>query len=86
MRAPRLQRCVCFPDAMLIPAALHQPFAIVPNASSIPDLDEKLVHHDKVSEEWFRYWDEYYEVQGLDKGNFLREARECPGVGSMLPC
>lgn len=61
---------------MLISAALHQPFAIVPNASSIPDLDEKLVHHDKVSEEWFRYWDSYYEAQGLDKGNFLREACE----------
>jgi hypothetical protein len=59
---------------LLVP--LHQPFAILPNTSSITDLDEKLKQFEAKHQEWYRHWDAYLESKGVPQGSFIREARK----------
>jgi hypothetical protein len=39
-------------------------------------MDKKLEAHQRKADEWFEYWNKYYESRGVEKGMFLREARE----------
>jgi len=55
---------------------LHQPFALIPNAPYIADLDEKLRRAGEGAAAWFVYWSDYYEALGVPKGSFLRESRK----------
>jgi hypothetical protein len=55
---------------------LHQPFSIHPPSACIADLDEKLRHQERLTDEWRKYWDSYHENRGIPRGHFLRESRE----------
>ncbi|ORY32276.1 hypothetical protein BCR39DRAFT_45188 [Naematelia encephala] len=65
---------------------LHQPFALIPSAASLTDLDERLKRTEDACKRWFEYWDKHYESKGISKGNFLREALITGGSAADLYC
>lgn len=69
-------RLVAACELLTLRMPLHQPFSIWPSAMRVPNLDEMIQEATEAYATWFKYWEEYYEEEGVPRSSFLRESRE----------
>jgi len=46
----------------------------------IPDLDAKVREANRLTEEWYHFWDNFYEARGLSPDHIIRSTSESRGM------